>query len=43
MYALMDETIVGSGNGLLPVRHQVITRPNADIFSIGPENYVKFE
>ena len=28
--------IIGSDNGLLPVRHQAITRTNADLLSIGP-------
>ena len=37
--------VSGSGNGLLPVRHQAITWINADLLSIGPfgTNPVKFE
>ena len=36
MYALVNWVSFGSGNGLLPVRHQAITWTNAGLFLIAP-------
>ena len=36
IYASVNWRSTGSGNGLLPVRHQAITWTSADLFSIGP-------
>ena len=36
MYASLDYAIIGSDNGVAPVRHQTIIWTNADVLSIGP-------
>ena len=45
MYVSLNWVIIGSGNGLLPIRHQAITYTNAALLSIGlffSENWTKF-
>ena len=39
----MNRVIIGSGNGLSPVRRQVITWTNADLFDAWGQISVKFE
>ena len=36
MYVSVNCIIIGSGNGLAPVRYQAITWTNDDLLSIGP-------
>ena len=36
VYVSVNYTIIGSDNGLFPVRHQAITWTNAWLLSIGP-------
>ena len=39
-YALVKQIIIGTDNGLSPVRHQAIIKTNGDLVSIRPRDHM---